>query len=289
MSELLKFMDFKLITLRGHEITLGHILWVILIIIISKLILWSLKKLLTRNVDDPTELGRRLSAYALGQYIVWIIAVILSLEALEFDITILLAGSAAFLVGIGLGLQDLFRDFISGIVMLFDGTIRVGDVLEVDGIVGEVKEMRLRTSILVDLDGIVLIIPNSKFVTQKVVNWTHNQRRTRFDVTVGVAYGSDVNKVKEVLIECAKGHNQVGKSPEPIVQFMDFADSQLTFRLLFFSTSVFAIQNVKSDLRFSIIAAFKEHGISIPFPQRDLHIKHQSTIDRVDLGNNPKD
>jgi small-conductance mechanosensitive channel len=289
MSELLKFMDFKLITLRGHEITLGHILWVILIIIISKLILWSLKKLLTRNVDDPTELGRRLSAYALGQYIVWIIAVILSLEALEFDITILLAGSAAFLVGIGLGLQDLFRDFISGIVMLFDGTIRVGDVLEVDGIVGEVKEMRLRTSILVDLDGIVLIIPNSKFVTQKVVNWTHNQRRTRFDVTVGVAYGSDVNKVKEVLIECAKGHNQVGKSPEPIVQFMDFADSQLTFRLLFFSTSVFAIQNVKSDLRFSIIAAFKEHGISIPFPQRDLHIKHQSTIDRVDLGNDPKD
>jgi small-conductance mechanosensitive channel len=282
-------MDFKLITLRGHEITLGHILWVILIIIISKLILWSLKKLLTRNVDDPTELGRRLSAYALGQYIVWILAVIFSLEALEFDITILLAGSAAFLVGIGLGLQDLFRDFISGIVMLFDGTIRVGDVLEVDGIVGEVKEMRLRTSILVDLDGIVLIIPNSKFVTQKVVNWTHNQRRTRFDVTVGVAYGSEVNKVKEVLIECAKGHNQVGKSPEPIVQFMDFADSQLTFRLLFFSTSVFAIQNVKSDLRFSIIAAFKEHGISIPFPQRDLHIKHQSTIDRVDLDNDPKD
>jgi small-conductance mechanosensitive channel len=122
-----------------------------------------------------------------------------------------------------------------------------------------------------------------------VVNWTHNQRRTRFDVTVGVAYGSEVNKVKEVLIECAKGHNQVGKSPEPIVQFMDFADSQLTFRLLFFSTSVFAIQNVKSDLRFSIIAAFKEHGISIPFPQRDLHIKHQSTIDRVDLDNDPKD
>ena len=289
MSELFKVMGFKLITLRGHEITLGHILWVILIIIVSKLILWSLKKLLTRKVDDPTELGRRLSAYALGQYIVWILAVILSLEALEFDITILLAGSAAFLVGIGLGLQDLFRDFISGIVMLFDGTIRVGDVLEVDGIVGEVKEMRLRTSILVDLDGIVLIIPNSKFVTQKVVNWTHNQRRTRFDVTVGVAYGSDVNKVKEVLIECAKGHNQVGKSPEPIVQFMDFADSQLTFRLLFFSTSVFAIQNVKSDLRFSIIAAFKEHSISIPFPQRDLHIKHQSTIDCVDIGNDSKD
>jgi len=283
MSELLKLMGFQLSTLRGHEITLGHVLWVFLIIGVSKMILWSLKKLLTRKVDDPTEMGRRLSAYAIGQYIVWILAILLSLEALEFDITIFLAGSAALLVGIGLGLQDLFRDFISGIVMLFDGTIRVGDVLEVDGVVGEVKEMRLRTSILVDLDGIVLIIPNSKFVTQKVVNWTHNKRRTRFDVTVGVAYGSDVNMVKHVLIECAKAHNQVVKSPEPFVQFIDFGDSQLTFRLQFFSTSVFAIENVKSDIRFNIVKAFVENDIRIPFPQRDIHVKHQSTMDRVDL------
>ena len=289
MSELLQIMNFQLITIRGHEITLGHVFWVILIIGVSKLVLWSLKKLLTRKVDDPTELGRRMSAYALGQYFIWILAVLLSLEALEFDITILLAGSAALLVGIGLGLQDLFRDFISGIVMLFDGTIRVGDVLEVDGIVGEVKEMRLRTSILVDLDGIVLIIPNSKFVTQKVVNWTHNQRRTRFDVTVGVAYGSDVYKVRDVLVECAKAHNQIGKSPEPFVQFIDFGDSQLTFSLQFFSTSVFAIETVKSDLRFSIVDAFAQNDITVPFPQRDIHIRHHSTIDRVDLGNDPTD
>lgn len=281
-------MNFQLIIIRGHQITLGHLLWVILILGVSKLVLWSLKKLLMRRVEDPTEMGRRMSAYGLGQYMVWILAIILSLEALEFDITILLAGSAAFLVGIGLGLQDLFRDFISGIVMLFDGTIRVGDVLEVDGNVGEVKEMRLRTSILVDLDGIVMIIPNSKFVTQKVVNWTHNQRRTRFEVRVGVAYESDVKKVKQVLIDCAKGHSQIGKSPEPLVQFIDFADSQLTFRLLFYSSSVFAIQNVKSDLRFSIVEAFAKNNITVPFPQRDIHVRHHSTIDRVDLGNDPK-
>lgn len=282
-------LEFSLIAIRGHEITVGHILAVVVILGISKFLLWSFRKLLRRGVDDPTELGRRMSAYALSQYIVWVLAMVLSMEALGFNVTLILAGSAALLVGIGLGLQDLFRDFISGIVMLFDGTIRVGDVLQVDGIVGEVKEMRLRTSVLTDRDGIILIVPNSKFIIQPVVNWTHNKRITRFEIIVGVAYGSDVRKVEQVLIECAKEHKQVVDTPLPLVQFIDFADSQLTFRLLFFSSSVFAIENVKSDLRFSIVKAFAENGISIPFPQRDVHIKHQSTIDRVDLGNDPKD
>ena len=289
MSELEKVLEFSLIAIRGHEITVGHILAVVVILGISKFLLWSFRKLLRRGVDDPTELGRRMSAYALSQYIVWVLAMVLSMEALGFNVTLILAGSAALLVGIGLGLQDLFRDFISGIVMLFDGTIRVGDVLQVDGIVGEVKEMRLRTSVLTDRDGIILIVPNSKFIIQPVVNWTHNKRITRFEIIVGVAYGSDVRKVEQVLIECAKEHKQVVDTPLPLVQFIDFADSQLTFRLLFFSSSVFAIENVKSDLRFSIVKAFAENGISIPFPQRDVHIKHQSTIDRVDLGNDPKD
>jgi small-conductance mechanosensitive channel len=279
MPRIQDILNFDLINVGTHHITLMHILWVVLIVVFSKVILWSFNKLLKRKVDDPTEMGRRMSAYAIGQYLVWIMAIVLSLEALSFDITILLAGSAALLVGIGLGLQDLFRDFISGIIMLFDGTIRVGDVLEVDGIVGEVKEIKLRTSVVADLDGIILIIPNSKFVTQPVTNWTHNQRRTRFEVTVGVAYGSDVRKVRDVLIACAKEHPQVVESPEPFVQFTDFSDSQLSFRLLFFSQSVFAIQNVKSDIRFSIVDAFNSNGITIPFPQRDLHVRHYSTID----------
>ena len=107
----MSIFDFELITIRGHHITLGHLAWVALIILVSRGVLWGLKKLFTRKVDDPTEMGRRLSAYSMSQYIVWILVVILSLEALEFDITLLLAGSAALLVGVGLGLQDLFRDF----------------------------------------------------------------------------------------------------------------------------------------------------------------------------------
>jgi small-conductance mechanosensitive channel len=289
MLEFEKLLEYHLITIRNQEITAGHILAVVLIVILSKFLLWSIKKILRRQVDNPTEMGRRMSAYGLSQYLVWVLALVFSLEALGFNVTLILAGSAALLVGIGLGLQDLFRDFISGIVMLFDGTIRVGDVLQIDGMVGEVKEMRLRTSVLTDRDGIILIVPNSKFIIQPVVNWTHNKRITRFDIIVGVSYGSDVRKVEEVLINCAKSHKQVVEKPMPLVQFIDFADSQLTFRLLFFSSSVFAIENVKSDLRFSIVEAFQENGITIPFPQRDVHVKHHSTIDRVDLGNDPKD
>ena len=114
------------------------------------------------------------------------------------------------------------------IIMLFEGTIRIGDVLEVDGIVGEVKG-ELRTSVLEDRDGVVLIVPNSKFVTQAVTNWTHNERKTRFEVIVGVAYGSDTEKIKELLIECALPRILATDKPRPIVQFQDFGESQLTF------------------------------------------------------------
>lgn len=279
MSKVKEILELDLINVGTHHITVANLLWVVLILIIAKIILWGLKKMLTRKVEDPLEMGRRMSAYALGQYLIWVLALTGSLEALGFDLMPLIVGSAALLVGIGLGLQDLFRDFISGIIMLFEGTIRVGDVMQVDGIVGEVKEIKLRTSVLQDRDGIVLIVPNSKFVTQSVTNWTHNERRTRFEIVVGVAYGSDVEKVRDVLLECASGHPQVSDKPAPTVQFSDFGESQLTFRLLFYSMSVFAVENVRSDVRFAIDKAFREKDITIPFPQRDLHVRNYSTPD----------
>ena len=279
MSKVKEFLEIDLINVGSHHIAVANLLALVVILLVAKIILWGLKKALTRKVDDPLEMGRRMSAYALAQYLVWVVAIAGSFEALGFNLPLLLAGSAALLVGIGLGLQDLFRDFISGIIMLFEGTIRVGDVMKVDGIVGEVKEIKLRTSVLLDRDGIVLIVPNSKFVTQAVTNWTHNERRTRFEVVVGVAYGSDVEKVRDVLIACAKNHPQVSQKPAPFVQFTDFGDSQLTFRLLFFSMSVFAVENLRSDLRFAIDKAFRENHITIPFPQRDLHVRNYSTPD----------
>ncbi|MFC2176043.1 mechanosensitive ion channel family protein, partial [Bacteroidota bacterium] len=142
----------------------------------------------------------------------------------------------------------------------------------VDGKVGRVKEIRLRASELETRDGIILIVPNSAFITGHVVNWTHNTRLNRFRVNVGVAYGSDVNKVRNLLIKCAKDHQEVVLNPEPYVFFEDFGDSQLSFSLYFFSRSIFRIEFVKSDIRFAIDEAFRKSGVTIPFPQRDIHI-----------------
>ena len=252
------FLQHELISLGDHSFTTFQVVAVAVVVIITWLITWGLKKgMVNRGSVSDLERGRRLSVYKLIQYVLWIIAILLILESLGFQITLLLAGSAALLVGIGLGLQEVFKDLVSGIILLFDGTIRVSDIVEVEDTVGRVKEIRLRASEIETREGIVLIIPNSKFITRNVINWTHNHRLTRFSIVVGVAYGSDVEKVREALVASASAHQDVVKNPEPFVFFSDFADSQLTFTLQFYSRSVFRIEFIKSDIRFNIDKASK--------------------------------
>ena len=274
MDRLKEFLQDELISIGDHHITVFQLVVVALVIVVTWAVSKGVKKVMVdRGNFSELERGRRFSVFKLVQYVLWIVVFLLTLEGLGFQITLLLAGSAALLVGIGLGLQEVFKDFVSGIILLFDGTIRVSDVIEVDGVVGRVQEIRLRASELETRDGIVLIIPNSRFITGNVINWTHNRKLTRFTVVVGVAYGSDVEKVRDVLVQCAMEHDDVVKTPEPFVFFSDFADSQLTFKLQFYSRSVFKIEFVKSEMRFAIDKAFRANGITIPFPQRDVHIR----------------
>ena len=269
-----EFLQRELIGFGDYHLSVFQIVAIVLIALLAWSFSWLLKKAVVyrKNITE-LEKGRRLSVAKLLQYIIWVIAVLIGLESAGIQITVLLAGSAALSVGIGLGLQEVFKDSVSGVILLFDGTIRVSDIIEVEGQVGRVTEIRLRASEMETREGIIMIIPNSRFITGNVVNWTHNHKLTRFSVVVGVAYGSDVEKVRSVLIECAKQHPEVVKNPEPFVFFSDFADSQLTFTLQFFSRSVFRIEHVKSEIRFSIDKAFRESDITIPFPQRDLHIR----------------
>jgi small-conductance mechanosensitive channel len=151
----------------------------------------------------------------------------------------------------------------------------VDDILDVGGIVGKIKEIRLRTSTLYTRDGIVLIIPNHTFVDENVINWSHNLQPTRFNVQVGVSYASDEIKVKDILYKVAAEHPDViNDQPEikPIVRIIDFADSAVVFEILFWSQNMFWIENLKSDLRFSIREKFRKEGIVIPFPQRDVNM-----------------
>lgn len=180
-------------------------------------------------------------------------------------------------MGIGLGLQSTFNNFVSGIILLFEGSIKVGDILELDGDVMRIERIGLRTSKAINRDEIVIIIPNSLITSDKVINWSHQQKRTRFKIRISVAYGSDLDLVIKVLKESALEHQDIIDKSSIVARFVDFGSSSLDFELLFFSDNVFRIENVKSDIRKIIYQKFIENKITIPFPQVDMHFVSDQT------------
>lgn len=281
MKELKDILGFNILEFGSYKLEVIDLIIALGIILITKLILFFINSLLNRLVSKERLDNRNRQSFGLLiKYFIWVISLVLILEVLGFKITILLAGSAALLVGLGLGLQQIFSDIISGIFLLVEGSVKIGDIMEVDGIVGRVTQINLRTSEILTRDGISIIVPNHKFIVENVVNWSHNASVTRFDVQVGVAYGSDPELVRDVLLECAAEHKDVitGKVKPAIVRLINFGDSSLDFKLFFWSRNGFLIENTKSELRFLIVKKFRERGIEIPFPQRDLHIKSGGEI-----------
>jgi len=188
----------------------------------------------------------------------------------------LLAASAALLVGIGLGLQQTFNDIVSGIILLSERSIKVGDILEIDDDIVKIIHIGLRTSEGLNREEISIIIPNSLITNNKVVNWSHQAMKTRFKVSVGVAYGSPVDKVIKVLKESAIEHPEISDDTKIEARLVNFGNSSLDFQVLFFSDAIFKIEKVKSEIREIICRKFIENNISIPFPQMDVYVK--STI-----------
>lgn len=233
-----------------------------------------IKKFLQRIMQaNSVNRGRQYAAQQIFKYLFFVIGAILVLDNFGIDITALLLGSAALLVGVGIGLQKTFNDLISGLILLFEGTISVGDIVNVHGVVASVKKIGIRTSTVETRDNIKVIIPNSQFIEQDVINWSHDNKLAKFFVKVTVAYGSDLNLVKQSLLEVIKQNPNVLDSPPPSVLFTDFGDSALNFELHFWSKNFWNIEATKSEIRFAIDKIFRENDIEIPYPQRDLHIK----------------
>ena len=273
-----KIIDFELFHAGEYSFSIGILLTVLLILIITKLILWTIKRILFRKKTlDKFEEGNLFSLFQIIKYIFWITAILIILETFGLKLNVILAGSAALLVGIGLGLQNTFNDFISGIILLFEGSIKVGDVLEIDNDVVKIQRIGLRTSEAMNRDDIIAILPNSLITTNKVINWSHQSKKTRFRINVGVAYGSDVDLVVKILKESAFEHPEIKDKISINARFLDFGNSSLDFELLFFSKNIFRIENVKSDIRKIINRKFIENNITIPFPQIDLHLKSNNT------------
>lgn len=269
-----EILEYSLIKTENFNITVYNLVATILILLITRIIIGVIYKIFKRRIftNQNIDLGKSHSIYQLIKYALWVMAIVLSLDTIGIKITFLLAGSAALLVGLGLGIQQLFKDIVSGLFLLFEGNLKLDDVVEVDDEIGRVKEINFRTTKIETRDNIILVIPNSKFIDSKVINWSHIQKRTRFYVQVGVAYGSDVQLVEKVLLECANSNKDVSKVPKPFVRFYDFGNSSLDFQLYFWTDKAFEVENIKSDLRFAIDKIFRENKIQIPFPQRDVHI-----------------
>ncbi|PKP19327.1 MAG: mechanosensitive ion channel protein MscS [Bacteroidetes bacterium HGW-Bacteroidetes-21] len=244
-------------------------------IILLKIIKHSLYRFERKGKIDK---GSVRSIFQIIKYVIWIIAIGIILDSAGFKLTLLLASSAALLVGLGLGIQHIFNDYVSGVLILFEHNIKVGDVLEIENnTVGRIEKIGLRTSKLKTRDDIIVVIPNSKLISENTINWSLIEGKTRFNIKVGVAYGSDTNLVEKVLLECASKSNRISTDPKPFVRFLDFGESSLDFQLFFWTNEVFRVENIKSELRFLVDAEFRKNKIQIPFPQRDLHIISDKT------------
>ncbi len=273
-----ELIAIQIVAIGKISVTVGDILQVFTIIFFTVLILWIVKKILFREkLRKRYNHGSLHSIYQIIRYLIWIITILLLLDTFNIKINALLAGSAALLVGVGLGLQETFNNFISGIILLFEGSIRVGDILEIDGEVVKVKRIGLRTSEALNRNDIVIIIPNSLFTNNKVINWNHQSNKTRFKIEVGVAYGSDVDLVIQLLNESALEHPKIIDRKSVSTRFINFGNSSLDFELLFYCNEIFRVGDIKSDIRKIINRKFNEHNISIPFPQMDIHFKSDET------------
>ncbi len=255
------------------HITIGLILLLFLAFLFTSFVLKWLRVFFTRKMQTDDKL-KFISVFKFIRYVVYLVVIVVTMSAAGINISILLTASAALFVGLGLALQELFQDIIGGIFIIIDKSLSVGDIVEVNGKVGKVFEIKLRTTRCITRDDKVVIIPNHKFISETIYNYTQNHKTTRETVRLGVAYGSDVNLVTKLLEESVIDEKGILKSPKPFVVFEDFGDSALIFAINFYISDSFSDPRIKSAIRYKIDAKFREHNISIPFPQRDVHIKN---------------
>src|SRR5216110_1818068 len=234
------------------------------------------KRFLFNRLLAQSGLDRSLQ-YAIAQVvsnIVLVVGIFFVLENAGIHLAALAVFAGAVGVGVGFGLQIIASNFISGLVILAERPITIGDRVEVAGIAGQVQQIRARSTVILTTDNITMIVPNTKFIDSPVTNWTYGDPRVRFRIPIGVAYGSDVGKVREALLAAGRENPNTLKDPAPSVFLEKFGDSTIDFQLVVWSSEMSARPSrYRSDLNFAIEQKFREAGIELPFPQRDLHIR----------------
>ena len=264
------------IELGSFELSFRSTLLFFSVIAAAQVVIWSVRYLLRKFLRNTNfEEGTRFMVMRLVRTVVYFLVIVVALDTAGIDLTVFWASSAALLVGVGIGLQNFFNDVVSGFVLLLEGGVRVGDELEVDGMMVRVERIDLRSTRVITRFGNLIVIPNGLISGQTVRNFTQGENATLIQLDVGVAYGSEVERVKAILLEAANAEEEVVKKAQTAVLFNDFGESSLQFTVYFWIEKPFMRKLISSNIRFRIDETFRVNGIRIPFPQRDVHV-HQA-------------
>jgi small-conductance mechanosensitive channel len=258
----------------SQRFNLGMLIAAACVVYGSFVLSWVLREVLMEEVliRRKVEKGVRLSMGTLIHYVLIFVGFLLALWVLGFKFTNLTIVLSALGVGIGFGLQGVVNNFVSGLILLFEQPVRVGDTIEIGGMWSDIQKIGLRSTIVRTFDQADVIIPNADLISNQVTNWTLSNRVARLHLSVGVAYGSDIQLVMETLLACARENSNVAETPDPQALFLNFGDSSLDFELLAWISDAGNRLTTKSELHQEIDRRFRENGIVIPFPQRDVHL-----------------
>lgn len=272
-SHVAKVIYYPLVTLSGTPVTLAAILIALFIFLafrsVAQVIAFAIREGLKRHGQAD---GVAAAIAQITRYVLVFLGLAIALNTIGVNVNALIAGSAGLLVGIGLGLQNVTSNFVSGLIVLIERPVKKGDIIQVGDVNGTVVDIGLRATQILTRDEVTLLIPNMELIAGRVVNQSVPSPRLRIRVRVGVAYESDIDLVRDTLLEVAAAHEKVLEDPEPSVRLEGFGESSLDFALLVWIPDAPSDDETASDLRFAIITAFREKGISIPYPQRDVHV-----------------
>lgn len=275
LTRLKVLLETPLFKLGEAQVTVLLVLYFLLLLMLLVYISAKSKKLVSgmlarRGVD----LGIREATGSIVRYLMLFIGLLVIFQTVGIDLTALSILTGAIGLGIGFGLQNIASNFISGIIILFERPVRIGDRIAVGDVEGDVVRIGARSTSVLTNDNIDIIIPNSKLISENVVNWTHGERKVRFRIPISVAYDTDVRRVEQALLEAARDVDDVLETPAPAVRFVSFGENGLEFELRAWTTTLVQRRGkFTSQLNFAIYDKFKAYEIAVPYPQRDIHIR----------------
>ena len=270
------YLTYRLVDSENLKITAARLVIGVALLVLALVLSGKLSGLLDRRISKRTHIdpGLRYTIARLVRYLLTTVVILAVLKgAFDLDLTSLAIVFTALSVGIGFGLQYIAADIASGFILLFERPIRVGDRITIGEDEGDVQSINLRTTLVMTNDRIAIIVPNSKLVSQRVINWNYGDPRARIPIPIGVAVNSDVNLVSETLLLAAKGVDLVLEDPEPKVQFLKFGDYSLDFRLLVWTRYPSRHPQIRSDINFRIERLFRERKIEIPYPTQEFLLR----------------